>query len=34
MQCWGVKTLTKWNRAAIVYDSETVQDFTEILAKL
>ena len=30
----GVKTLTKWNRAAIVYDSETVQDFTEIFSKI
>ena len=30
----GVKTLTKWNRAAIVYDSEIVQDFTEIFSKI
>ena len=29
-----VKTLPKWNRAAIVFDSETVQDFTEIFSKI
>ena len=30
----GVKTLTKWNREAIVYDYEIVQDFTEIFSKI
>ena len=30
----GIKNLTKWNRAAIVTDSETVINFTNIFSKL
>lgn len=30
----GIKNLTKWNRAAIVTDSETVITFTNIFSKL
>lgn len=30
----GIKNLTKWNRAAIVTDSETVIKFTSIFSKL
>ena len=30
----GIKNLTNWNRAAIVTDSESVINFTEIFSKL
>jgi hypothetical protein len=30
----GVKTLTKWHRAAIVYDSQSIQNFTEVFSKI
>ena len=30
----GIKNLTKWNRAAIVTDSETVMNFTSVFSKL
>jgi len=30
----GIKNLTKWNRAAIISDSETVDKFTSIFSKL
>jgi len=30
----GIQNLTKWNRAAIVTDSEGIQAFTEIFSKL
>ena len=30
----GIKNITKWNRAAIVTDSETVMNFTNVFSKL
>lgn len=30
----GIKNLTKWNRAAIISDSETVDKFTSVFSKL
>ena len=30
----GVKTITKWHRAAIVYDSQSIQNFTEVFSKI
>lgn len=30
----GLKHLTRWNRAAIVSDSETVRKFTDVFSKL
>jgi len=30
----GIKNITKWNRAAIISDSETVINFTDIFSKL
>jgi len=30
----GIKNLTKWNRAAIISDSETVDNFTTVFSKL
>ena len=30
----GVKHITKWNRAAIISDSETVIGFTDVFSKL
>jgi stage II sporulation SpoAA-like protein len=30
----GIKNLSKWNRAAIVSDSETVLKFTEVFSKV
>lgn len=30
----GIKNLTKWNRAAIISDSETVNKFTSVFSKL
>jgi hypothetical protein len=30
----GIKNITKWNRAAIVSDSETVRNFTDIFSKI
>lgn len=30
----GVKNITKWNRAAIVTDSQQVRDFTEAFSKV
>lgn len=30
----GIKNITKWNRAAIITDSEGIQDFTAIFSKV
>lgn len=30
----GIKNITKWNRAAIISDSETVINFTDVFSKL
>ncbi|MES2575892.1 MAG: STAS/SEC14 domain-containing protein [Bacteroidota bacterium] len=30
----GIKNITKWNRAAIVTDSQTVINFTDVFSKL
>lgn len=30
----GIKNITKWNRAAIISDSDTVINFTDIFSKL
>lgn len=30
----GIKNITKWNRAAIVTDSETVRKFTDLFSKV
>ena len=30
----GIKNITKWNRAAIITDSDTVIDFTDVFSKL
>lgn len=30
----GIKHITKWNRAAIISDSETVIDFTAVFSKV